>query len=61
MTAVYSVCESSSTRWFHRLKAFYISWAGFTLINPGSFHPNQSGQNAYAALFNDCLARIQSC
>lgn len=59
--AGHSVCESSSTRWIRRLKAFYLSPAGFKRVNPGSFHPNQSRQNAYATLFNDCLARIQSC
>jgi hypothetical protein len=34
---------------------------GRVIVDPGSFHPRQPGQDAYAKLINDCLADQRTC
>lgn len=38
-----------------------ISKKILSFLNPGSFHPNQTGQKEYANLINGCLAGKDSC
>jgi hypothetical protein len=35
--------------------------SSLSFVSPGSFHPNQAGQNAYAKLINGCLAGSVPC
>jgi hypothetical protein len=55
----HDVCSSSS--WILPLSSFVVTGSGFSLVNTGSFHPNQTGQAEYADLVNGCLAGTVSC
>lgn len=51
----------SSKPWILGLSSFVVSGSGFKLVNKGSFHPNQTGQQEYADLVNGCLAGTVTC
>jgi hypothetical protein len=51
----------SSDPWILPLSGFTTKGGSLSLLNPGSFHPNQAGQTEYADLVNGCLAGTVSC
>jgi hypothetical protein len=51
----------SADPWFYGLSGQLSVTGGLSVLDPGSFHPNQAGQNEDAALVNGCLADTSTC